>query len=224
MKISSIFNSIDGEVNWWGQGTPTTFIRFQGCNLRCSWCDTPWAQDVKGGVEMSIDKVVGTVIAFNCPKITITGGEPLMQGRAFLELIDALEEAGCNMISIETNGSYILPVRSERIAWVIDYKLPSSGVSGKMLPLYAFSVLSHQDFIKMVIMNDDDFDAAKTLARYFQKRTAARIALGCGSAISPTVLLKWMKQNQLLDCVANFQLHKLLAIVEDGPTPLLKKK
>ena len=222
MKVSSIFNSIDGEVNWWGQGTPTTFIRLSGCNLRCSYCDTPWARNSFTGEFYTETDILKQVGEMGCPKITITGGEPLVQGEEVGSLLRALLDGGVQKVSVETNGSFPPVLRSRYISWVMDYKLPSSGEMGKMVPLDVFFSLGHQDFIKMVITDLQDYEVARGLARQFRGKTPARVALSIGYrpggsfAISPQELLEWMRADELLDCVVNLQLHKLVGLVEDS--------
>ena len=88
MKIHSHFISIDGEVNKWGQGVPSVFLRLQNCNLRCSYCDIPEAQDPKGGRVLSVDQIVEIIRGYECEKITITGGEPLLQEDEIHELLN----------------------------------------------------------------------------------------------------------------------------------------
>lgn len=223
MKISSIFSSIDGEVNWWGQGTPTTFIRLSGCNLRCSYCDTPWARNSFTGEFYTETDILKQVGEMGCPKITITGGEPLVQGEEVDSLLRALLDGGVQKVSVETNGSFPPVLRSRYISWVMDYKLPSSGEMGKMVPLDVFFSLGHQDFIKMVITDLQDYEVARGLARQFRGKTPARVALSIGYqpggsfAISPQELLEWMRADELMDCMLNIQLHKMIGLIEDAP-------
>ena len=75
MKIYEIFYSIQGEGRW--TGLPNIFIRTAGCNLRCTFCDTTYAYDVKR--EMTVTEIVKEIKKYNCNNICITGGEPLIQ-------------------------------------------------------------------------------------------------------------------------------------------------
>lgn len=127
MKINSIFESISGEGGFFPQGSWVTFIRFQGCNLNCRFCDTLYAQDIKGGEEKSIEEIVSQV---KTDKVLITGGESLFQSIAFSELVISLLSAG-KQIQVETNGSLFpspeLPMwAAKRINWIVDYKCPCS--------------------------------------------------------------------------------------------------
>ena len=75
MQINEIFYSIQGEGKW--TGLPNIFIRTTGCNLRCNYCDTKYAYEE--GTEKSIDQIIKEIKKFNCKKICLTGGEPLLQ-------------------------------------------------------------------------------------------------------------------------------------------------
>jgi 7-carboxy-7-deazaguanine synthase len=227
MRISSIFNSIDGEVNWWGQGTFSTFIRFAGCSLSCSYCDTKWAQDKEGGTEYTVSDVIREVELYSsCNKVTITGGEPLLQKGAVEDLVDALLIKGIRKISIETNGAYfprIGPTAPSALSWIVDYKLPSSKMMGKMMPLNLFSSLGYMDFIKMVVVTREDYEIARNLVYHFRTNTPARIAFSLGMmkggqtpVIVPEELIQWMQEDRLMDCLVNFQLHKLIGLPEDS--------
>ncbi len=75
LTINEIFHSIQGESTHTGR--PCVFVRLTACDLRCTWCDTPYA--FHEGRKMSVDEVVADVAAFECPVVEITGGEPLLQ-------------------------------------------------------------------------------------------------------------------------------------------------
>ena len=99
IKISEIFTSIDGEVNYWGQGKLTTFIRLYGCNLQCLYCDTKYSWH-GSFIQMPVREIVEKITA---NKVTITGGEPLLQYKAVSELIGKIYKT--KKISLETNGT-----------------------------------------------------------------------------------------------------------------------
>ena len=151
LNVSSIFDSVSGEAGFFSQGSWTTFVRLQGCNLnpRCRYCDTPHAQVIGygDGGQMEIGDIVHRCISTR--QVLITGGEPLLQ-RNTGELIEALRAAG-NVVQVETNGS--LPIPSRLSAWwVVDRKGPSSGISPNRLSsqnwgsgtMIAKYVVSHQ--------------------------------------------------------------------------------
>jgi 7-carboxy-7-deazaguanine synthase len=227
LRIASIFNSVDGEVNFFGQGTFTTFIRFAGCNLDCwkdsgviNGCDTPFARPMDSGTLVTVGRVLSTVNDFNCKKVTITGGEPLLQMIAFDDLVkDLINVLGCK-VTVETNGS-IDPQESKMFqyvdSWVVDWKLESSGMDQMMIPIYKFAKLRSKDYIKFVIGDRSDFDMAFFFVSQLRKMGShPRIAFGpLEPLLKPSVLVEWMKERGLFDVQLNIQLHKYLGLVED---------
>lgn len=98
MRISEIFHSIQGEGLL--LGVPSVFIRTSGCNLRCRWCDTPYASWNPEGEEMGIDAIMERVRGYDCRHVVLTGGEPMVAS-GIRELAAALRASGMH-ITIET--------------------------------------------------------------------------------------------------------------------------
>lgn len=216
MQIYSIFNSIDGEVNAHHQGVFTTFIRTAGCNLRCDFCDTEYALDGLSGEAMTIDAILEEVKSIGCDKITITGGEPLLQTE-MPQLLDALVFNGFR-VTVETNGTIILPqltMNTRRdVSWVVDYKLEYK--DRMYVPNYI--ELENRDFVKCVISNPGEFEM------FYEIYTNLRLS-GCiaNFALAPShgiitadTLVGWCKQFKMFDVVINVQLHKLLNLSESA--------
>ena len=76
MRIAEIFHSIQGEGLL--AGVPSIFIRTSGCNLRCHWCDTPYASWKPEGPEMSVEEILKKLTEWNCDHVVLTGGEPMI--------------------------------------------------------------------------------------------------------------------------------------------------
>lgn len=169
MKIHSIFESISGEGGFFSQGTWCTFIRMQGCNLRCSWCDTKQAQE-EGELELPDYQIVERV---KTTHVIITGGEPLNQPIELARLANALFRPYTQVqkIQVETNGSFLPPkIKSlydwtERIYWVVDYKLPSSGMMVYMPPVKEFveAWIRLRAKVKFVIDTSSDCDLSSAI-------------------------------------------------------------
>ncbi len=140
IKVHSIFESVSGEVGYIPQGTWSTFIRLQGCNLRCSYCDTKVTQpgQNKEALLMQPEEIINNHVLTN--HVTITGGEPLIQRQGVIDLVKAFKKQRPNtVIQIETNGSKKLPKEIlNDVGWVIDWKGQSSGMRGKMIPVKTF--------------------------------------------------------------------------------------
>lgn len=107
MRISEIFHSIQGEGKL--SGVPSAFVRASGCNLRCAWCDTPYASWNPEGDELSIHQIVERVNGFKCRHVVVTGGEPLIMPDV-VELCDALHASGLH-ITIETAATVYKPLK-----------------------------------------------------------------------------------------------------------------
>jgi len=167
MRVNEIFYSIQGEGVL--AGVPTVFIRLQGCNLlpNCSYCDTEYAQDPRGGEERSIPDTIWRVKGLQPYQdrwICITGGEPLMHNDLRV-LIKALKNNGYK-IEIETNGSFAPPLWFSLVdSWVADIKCPSSGVCGTSLVNSWFD-LRRQDQIKFVVSNAEDLDFVRETLKH----------------------------------------------------------
>jgi 7-carboxy-7-deazaguanine synthase len=220
LMVYSIFKSIDGECNSAGQGALTIFIRLAGCNLRCQYpCDTQYSFNVDPFMKMTIPSILEKVRSMGIRKVTITGGEPLLQMDSLLDLIMALKHEGYQ-ISIETNGS--LPwgrlIAANVDCIVADYKLPTSGMEDKMIGEENFAALGKSDFVKFVIMSRKDFNRAIMIHR--RLKLAGCIATFAFSPVhgvlSPVLLLKWMMKSKLDGGILNIQLHKILGLKEDA--------
>jgi 7-carboxy-7-deazaguanine synthase len=120
VKIVEVFYSVQGEGML--TGTPSVFVRTSGCNLRCTWCDTPYTSWSPEGVEMSVPDVLAEVRRHPCTHVVVTGGEPMIQP-AVAELTNALHDSGLH-ITIETAGTAWAPVACDLMS--ISPKLANS--------------------------------------------------------------------------------------------------
>lgn len=213
MKIKEIFRSIDGEVNGFHQGRISTFVRLSGCNLTCSYCDTKYALDPDSGIDLPVGKVFQEIKSFGCKKVTITGGEPLLQKTELYILIDVL--LGHNYkISVETNGTQeISPLYlvCKDISWIIDYKLD---YKDKMIESN-YAVLTQKDWVKFVVSENQIQEAIR------EKKHLMKLGCKANFAISLIFndslqkggiqeLLDILAKEKEFDFVVNVQLHKLL--------------
>lgn len=170
MRVNEIFHSIQGEGVL--VGIPMVFIRLQGCNLRCSWCDTVYAQDTDGGVEMTVWEVVQSVFqlhgGFQRRWACITGGEPLLHSEELRELMHMLKNRNSCLIEVETNGSFPPPPWFSWVdSWVADIKCPSSGYCGASKVEKWFS-MRRKDQVKFVVSTEEDLDFTRKI---LQERT-----------------------------------------------------
>lgn len=179
LNVNEIFESISGETGIIPQGAITTFIRLQGCNLHCTWCDTQKAQEVdyEGINAKEVSDIVKKEVATK--NVIITGGEPLLQGQT-LQLTRQLINYG-HVVQIETNGS-IKPssLFPPQTCFVFDYKLLSSGMTEMMMPIWMFNeiAINRKIFIKFVYCGKDDIFHAIRVMEKFKKPNQAVVPRG----------------------------------------------
>ena len=106
MKLAELFHSIQGEGKL--VGVPSVFVRASGCNLRCTWCDTPYASWEPEGEDVPVSRIVRRVLNFNCPHVVLTGGEPMIMSDV-VELCGALKKEGLHL-TVETAATVYKPV------------------------------------------------------------------------------------------------------------------
>jgi 7-carboxy-7-deazaguanine synthase len=208
MKISEIFTSIQGESSF--AGLPCTFIRFTGCNLRCHYCDTPYA--LEGGIELEPDQVVNKVRESGISLNEITGGEPLLQEESYF-LIRLLLNEG-NTVLLETNGSIALDRVDRRVVKIMDMKCPSSGMTEHM-DFLNINYLSHQDEVKFVIGNRQDFDWARNIITDYALIDRCKVLI---SPLQPHLearqVAQWILEEKL-PVRLQLQLHKIIWPTKD---------
>jgi 7-carboxy-7-deazaguanine synthase len=203
LSVCEIFLSLQGEAS--RIGLPCAFVRLAGCNLRCQWCDTQYAR--QGGQDMTVKDVMARVSRFNCRRVEVTGGEPLCQPAA-LELMAALCDAGWEVL-LETNGSRDIGPVDSRVARIVDFKCPSSGMSRENL-WSNVERLCGRDEVKFVLADrgDYNFAAAAVGGRGLLDRCPVIFSPVHGR-LAPADLAEWILADGL-DIRLGLQLHKLL--------------
>jgi 7-carboxy-7-deazaguanine synthase len=157
MKVTEIFASLQGEGRYIGR--PQVFVRLSGCNLDCSWCDTPHSK--APGRDMAVGDVVKAVRRYGPRGVCITGGEPMLQLKALRALVKGLKKCGCEVV-LETNGTlYDREVFSLADCVSMDMKPPSSGEKSEESILRR---LRKKDQVKVVVADGADFEYAKAIA------------------------------------------------------------
>jgi 7-carboxy-7-deazaguanine synthase len=202
MKVNEIFYSIQGEGILVGQ--PSIFLRFAGCNLRCSFCDTTYAYTQ--GTEMNIQEILDEIKKFTCPYICLTGGEPLLQ-KDTTKLIESLLQKDYE-ICLETNGSISIKKLMGKKSLIIslDIKCPSSG-SHKQMNMKNISYLSKRDQLKFIIKNKEDYDYAKKILNKYNSPCTVFFQPVWGT--NPKKLASWVL-NDGLPVRLTLQLHKII--------------
>jgi 7-carboxy-7-deazaguanine synthase len=147
-----------------------TFVRLQGCPLRCHYCDTAYA--FREGSTFSLDEVVTNVLESNVELVQITGGEPLAQKNCF-PLIAQLADHGMTVL-VETSGACDMTLCDPRSHLIVDIKTPHSGAANSFLELN-YDRLTKNDEVKFVLSNREDFEWA--VQRTKEKELRDRVAV-----------------------------------------------
>ena len=204
LTVNEIFYSIQGEST--RAGEPCVFVRLTACDLRCSWCDTPYA--FHEGRKMSIDEVVGVVNGHDCPLVEITGGEPLLQEDVY-PLMERLLEQG-RTVMLETGGHRSIARVPDRVLKIVDVKCPASGEADKN-DWENLSRLGPHDQVKFVIQDRADYEFARdVIARHrLPGRSAAILMSPVHGVLDPRTLSEWMLADHL-PARLQLQLHKFI--------------
>ena len=218
MHLIETYKSVQGESSF--AGLPCIFVRFAGCNLRCSWCDSEYT--FSGGYKQSADEIVASIEALAPVRlIEFTGGEPLLQARELIPLMQRLL-ADNYILMIETSGERPLADLPSAIHKIVDVKCPASGECGRF-HMPNLDALTPLDEIKFVISNRDDYKFARAFVHEhglaervghilfspaFKKAPSLeRSTANC--ALDPRLLVDWM----LADSVParlSLQIHKYI--------------
>jgi len=204
LLVHEVYRSLQGESTF--AGLPCVFVRTTTCSLRCKWCDTPHA--FTQGTKISRAALLAQVLAFDCPLVEITGGEPLEQAAEVLPLMAALCDAGKTVL-IETAGAHDIAGIDPRVRIILDVKCPDSGESARNrwenLPL-----LKPTDEVKFVIASRGDWEfAAETIRAH---RLAERAAVLVGAVFGQVELkdlAEWVLASGL-NVRMQLQMHKFV--------------
>jgi 7-carboxy-7-deazaguanine synthase len=218
MQITEIYKSLQGESTY--AGLPCVFVRLTGCNLRCSWCDSEFS--FQGGRKMTLEEVLNDVTRLSPGGLVeITGGEPMLQERDAVPLMERLLDAGYKVL-LETSGERPLAHVPTQVIKIVDVKCPHSG-EPETFDLENLGALQPHDEIKFVLSDRTDYEFARDFAA--QHRLAERAhailfspafkkdASGARDMshclLNPQQLAEWM----LADSVParlSLQIHKLV--------------
>jgi len=204
-KVNEVFYSIQGESTY--AGRPCVFVRLTGCNLRCSYCDTQYAYE-EGGI-MEVNHIFEQVAPYQCRLVEITGGEPLVQDDTPI-LIESLLDDGYEVL-LETNGSMDISRVDERCVKIVDIKCPSSGMIEKN-DLDNLGKLTARDELKFVLGTREDYEYAKKIVAYKQldpNRINPVNFSPIFEQLDPKILSEWILEDHL-DVRLHLQLHKYI--------------
>jgi len=219
MQVTEIYKSLQGESTH--AGLACVFVRLTGCNLRCRWCDSEYT--FHGGQRMSSDQIVAEVsrLSLGGGLVEITGGEPLLQEREVVPLMQRLIDQGY-LVLLETSGERPLENVPREVIKIVDVKCPDSGEGGSFR-LENLDSLTAKDELKFVLASRADYDFARDFLRQhdlakkvnavllspaFRKdATGARDGSHC--LLDPQQLAQWLIRDNL-PARLGLQLHKFI--------------
>jgi 7-carboxy-7-deazaguanine synthase len=219
MQITEIYKSLQGESTY--AGLPCVFVRLTGCNLRCSWCDSEYA--FYGGRKMTIEEVLDEIehLSPMGGLVEITGGEPMLQDREVVPLMQRLVESGCRVL-LETSGERLLERVPAAVIKIVDVKCPNSGEPDSFR-IENLETLRLHDEVKFVLSDRTDYEFARDfvsrhkLARrvnavlfspaFSKEAEGVRAASQC--LLDPQELADWMLADNV-PARLGLQIHKFI--------------
>ena len=205
-NISEIYKTIQGESSY--AGLLCVMVRFAGCNLNCSYCDTKQAQSTENSTILTHDELIKKISSYNCRLVEFTGGEPLLQEHIDI-LIEELVDNAFTVL-IETNGSQPIKKYSDKAVYILDVKCPSSGESGSFLLENLVSIKPH-DELKFVISDKNDYDWAKNFINKHKLSDNCNIIFSpVLKQLSPENMADWIINDGLESVRLQLQLHKII--------------
>lgn len=219
MQITEIYKSLQGESTY--AGLPCVFVRLTGCNLRCSWCDSEYT--FHGGRKMAIDDVLTEVVGLSPGGglVEITGGEPMLQEKEAVPLMQQLLDRGYRML-LETSGERPLQNVPPDVVKIVDVKCPDSG-EPDTFRMENLEFLTARDEVKFVLSSRADYEFARDFVEihrlaekvnavlfspaFRKEATGARDSSHC--LLDPQQLAEWMLADNV-PARLGLQLHKFI--------------
>ena len=204
LTVNEIFYSIQGESTY--AGRPCVFVRLTACDLRCTWCDTPYS--FHEGRKRLLDDVLAEVEGYDCPLVEVTGGEPLLQDEVYPLMMGLLERG--RTVLIETGGHRSTERVPEQVITILDIKCPGSGEAHRN-DWSNLDRLRPHDEVKFVIKDRADYDYARdVITRHdLGKRASAVLFSPVHGVLGPQQLSEWVLADKL-PVRLQLQLHKYI--------------
>jgi 7-carboxy-7-deazaguanine synthase len=204
LTVNEIFHSIQGESTH--AGRRCVFVRLTACDLRCTWCDTPYA--FYEGRKLTVEQVLRQVDEYDCPVVEITGGEPLLQPDVYA-LMEALIGSGKTVL-VETGGHISIDRVPPDVIRVMDVKCPGSG-EAQRVHWPNLDLLGPRDEVKFVLRDRADYEYARDVLTRHQldRRCGAVLLSPVHGVLSAQDLAGWMIADRL-PARLQLQVHKFI--------------
>ena len=219
MHLIELYKSVQGESSF--AGLPCIFVRLAGCNLRCAWCDSEYT--FSGGKAYTADEIVAQIEALApCRLIEFTGGEPMLQAKELLPLMERLLAQNYTLM-METSGERPLADVPKAVHKIVDVKCPGAGSAANSFRMENLDALTKDDEVKFVISDRADYDFARDFIRtYALHEKAGQILLSPAfnkapsllrttdnAILDPRILVEWMMADGI-DARLSLQIHKFI--------------
>jgi 7-carboxy-7-deazaguanine synthase len=219
VHLIELYKSVQGESSF--AGLPCIFVRLAGCNLRCAWCDSEYT--FTGGKPFTEDEIVAQIEALTpCKLIEFTGGEPMLQARELIPLMNRLLAEGYELL-IETSGERPLAEVPKAVHKIVDVKCPGAGAAANSFRMENLEALTQNDEVKFVLSHREDYDFARTFIRDHNLHSKAGGILlspaftktpspertADNMALNPRLVVEWMMADGL-DARLSLQIHKFI--------------
>ena len=220
MYLIELYKSVQGESSF--TGVPCIFVRFAGCNLRCAWCDSEYT--FTGGKPFTEDEVVAQIEALQpCPLIEFTGGEPMLQARELLPLMQRLLDTGTYTLMMETSGERPLADVPKAVHKIVDVKCPGAGAASGSFNIANLSALTKDDEVKFVLSHREDYEFARDFIREHKledkcggillspafNKAPSDFRTTDNATLDPRLVVEWMLSDGL-PARLSLQIHKYI--------------
>ncbi len=219
MHLIELYKSVQGESSF--AGLPCIFVRLAGCNLRCAWCDSEYT--FTGGKPYTNQQITTEIQALApCTLVEFTGGEPMLQARDLLPLMDDLLARNYTLM-IETSGERPLADVPKAVHKIVDVKCPGAGPAFGSFRMSNLDALTPLDEVKFVLSHREDYEFARDFIRTHnleQKaghillspaftKTPSPLRTAENIALDPRHLVDWMLADAL-PARLSLQIHKFV--------------
>jgi 7-carboxy-7-deazaguanine synthase len=219
VHLIELYKSVQGESSF--AGVSCIFVRLAGCNLRCAWCDSEYT--FTGGKAFSDDEIVAQVEALQpCPLIEFTGGEPMLQARELLPLMQRLLDAGYTLM-METSGERPLADVPMAVHKIVDVKCPGAGAAANSFRMENLAALTANDEVKFVLSDRADYEFARGFIREHElaakcggvllspafSKTPTDLRSTENATLDPRLVVEWMLADGL-PARLSLQIHKYI--------------
>jgi 7-carboxy-7-deazaguanine synthase len=219
MHLIELYKSVQGESSF--AGMPCIFVRLAGCNLRCAWCDSEYT--FTGGKPFTEDEIVAQIEALApCKLVEFTGGEPMLQARELLPLMQRLLLTGYTVM-IETSGERPLGDVPKEVHKIVDVKCPGAGSAANSFRMENLDTLTRNDEVKFVLSHREDYDFARAfIAEHALHQRVGHVLLSPAfsktpsplrtidnATLDPRTLVEWMMADGI-PARLSLQIHKFI--------------